>query len=82
MTTHTNQAQVLNALILDKASFFDTALVAYNFKSTNELKETIAKAAQQKIGVIAMKTQAGGYVTDTMGPDQPSPGSPQMGTSG
>jgi hypothetical protein len=71
VTTHTNQVQVLNALMEDKAGFFDTALVAYNFKSTNELKETIAKAAQQKMGIIAMKTQAGGYVTDTMGPISP-----------
>jgi predicted aldo/keto reductase-like oxidoreductase len=70
-TTHTNQVQVLNALMEDKDSFFDTALVGYNFKSGSELTETIAKAAQQKIGIIAMKTQAGGYVTDALGPISP-----------
>ena len=71
VTTHTNQVQVLNALINDKDDFFDTALVGYNFKSSVELKEAIAKAAQKKIGIIAMKTQAGGYVTDAMGPISP-----------
>lgn len=71
VTTHTNQVQVLNALVADKDNFFDTALVGYNFKSSSELKEAIAKAAQKKIGVIAMKTQAGGYVTDTLGPISP-----------
>ena len=71
VTTHTNQVQVLNALMEDKDSFFDTALVGYNFKSDNDLKETIAKAAKQKIGIIAMKTQAGGYVTDALGPISP-----------
>jgi uncharacterized protein len=71
VTTHTNQVQVLNALMEDKDKFFDTALVQYNFKSDKDLKEAIAKAAQQKIGIIAMKTQAGGYVTDQMGPISP-----------
>ncbi len=71
VTTHTNQVQVLNALIEDKDAFFDTALVGYNFKSGNELAEAIAKAAQKKIGIIAMKTQAGGYKTDAMGPISP-----------
>jgi predicted aldo/keto reductase-like oxidoreductase len=71
VTSHTNQVQVLNALLEDKDNFFDTALVGYNFKSGNDLKETIAKAAQKKIGIIAMKTQAGGYVTDALGPISP-----------
>ncbi|MGV8059265.1 MAG: aldo/keto reductase [Smithellaceae bacterium] len=71
VTTHTNQVQVLNALIEDKDAFFDTALVGYNFKSAPELKEAIARAAQKKIGIIAMKTQAGGYKTDAMGSISP-----------
>jgi uncharacterized protein len=71
VTTHTNQVQVLNALMEDKDRFFDTALVGYNFKSSSELTKTIVKAAQQKIGIVAMKTQAGGYVTDALGPISP-----------
>ena len=71
VTTHTNQVSVLNALMEDKDHFFDTALVGYNFKSGDDLKEAIAKVAKQKIGIIAMKTQAGGYVTDALGPISP-----------
>lgn len=71
VTSHTNQVQVLNALMEDKDKFFDMALVQYNFRSDKEVKETIAKAAQQNIGIIAMKTQTGGYVTDQMGPISP-----------
>lgn len=71
VTSHTNEAEVLNALVDDKDRFFDTALVKYNFKSNQETKEAIARAARANIGVIAMKTQAGGYTTDMLGPFSP-----------
>jgi hypothetical protein len=71
VTSHTNEAEVLNALADDKDRFFDTALVKYNFKSSQETKEAIARAARANIGVIAMKTQAGGYTTDALGPFSP-----------
>jgi uncharacterized protein len=71
VTTHSNQEQVLDTLVADKDRFFDTALVGYNFKSRKSLTEAIARAAQHKIGIIAMKTQAGGYETDTLGPISP-----------
>ncbi len=71
VTSHTNEAEVLNALADDKGRFFDTALVKYNFKSSQETKEAIARAARANIGVIAMKTQAGGYTTDALGPFSP-----------
>ena len=71
VTTHKNQPAVLNALVDDPERFFDTALVAYNFKSDNDTKEAIARAAQAKIGIIAMKTQAGGYATEVLGPISP-----------
>jgi len=71
VTSHTNEAEVLNALVDDKDRFFDTALVKYNFKSSQETKEAIARAARANIGVIAMKTQAGGYTTDKLGPFSP-----------
>ena len=67
VTTHKNQPEVLNALVDDKDRFFDTALVAYNFESSREIGEAIARAAKAGIGVIAMKTQAGGYKTQAMG---------------
>jgi predicted aldo/keto reductase-like oxidoreductase len=36
-------------------------LVSYNFTHSKDLKEAVALAAKSGIGVVAMKTQAGGY---------------------
>ena len=71
VTTHKNEAEVLHALADDKDRFFDTALVKYNFKSDAQTKQAIARAAQTNIGIIAMKTLAGGYATDVLGPFSP-----------
>jgi predicted aldo/keto reductase-like oxidoreductase len=71
ITTHTNQAEVINAVVDDPDKFFDVVLVAYNFKSNPEIKQAIARAAKAGIGVVAMKTQAGGYKTDALGPVSP-----------
>ena len=71
VTTHTNETEVVNAIVDDKDKFFDTVLVKYNFRSGDDLKKAIARAAQAGIGVIAMKTQAGGYKTDALGPISP-----------
>jgi uncharacterized protein len=71
VTTHTNQTEVINAVVDDKDRFFDTVLVGYNFKSPPELKRAIARAAQAGVGVIAMKTQTGGYKTDALGSISP-----------
>jgi predicted aldo/keto reductase-like oxidoreductase len=71
ITTHSNQAEVVNALADDKEKFFDTALVSYNFKSRPEIRTAIARAVKAGMGITAMKTQAGGYKTDAMGPISP-----------
>jgi predicted aldo/keto reductase-like oxidoreductase len=71
VTTHTNQAEVLNALVDDPDRFFDTALVAYNFKSGRDVRDAIARAAKAGVGIIGMKNTAGGYRTDAMGPFTP-----------
>jgi predicted aldo/keto reductase-like oxidoreductase len=71
VTTHKNQTEVLNALVDDKDRFFDTALVAYNFESGKAIGEAIGRAATAGIGIIAMKTQAGGYRTQALGPVSP-----------
>jgi predicted aldo/keto reductase-like oxidoreductase len=71
ITSHTNQAEILNALADDPTKFFDVALVGYNFKSGPDIKEAIARAAKSGIGIVAMKTQAGGYKTDALGPISP-----------
>lgn len=71
VTTHTNQTEVINAIVDDKEKFFDTVLVGYNFKSPLELRSVIARAAKAGVGIIAMKTQAGGYQTDALGAVSP-----------
>jgi predicted aldo/keto reductase-like oxidoreductase len=67
VTTHKNEVEVLNALVDDKDRFFDTCLVKYNFQSPKEVVEAIARAAKAGVGIIAMKTQEGGYKTEALG---------------
>lgn len=71
ITTHKNQAEVLNALADDPDRFFDTALVAVNFKSDKEIISAIERAARANVGIIAMKTQAGGYAAEALGKISP-----------
>ena len=75
VTTHTGQETVLRAVA--KHGFYKTVLVAYNFRSETGvaatgkgalemppgLSNTIREVAGSGIGVIAMKTQAGGYAS-------------------
>jgi aryl-alcohol dehydrogenase-like predicted oxidoreductase len=49
-----------------KSNFHDVALVSYNFTHSKDLKEAVALAAKSGIGIVAMKTQAGGYKKERM----------------
>jgi aryl-alcohol dehydrogenase-like predicted oxidoreductase len=64
-STHQNQTE----LLLESAvmGFYDMVLAGYNFKSPPELGEAIGKAAKAGIGIVAMKTQAGGYSDPSLG---------------
>jgi len=64
-SAHSNMASVLTEAA--KSNFHDVALVSYNFTHSKKLKEAVAIAAKSGIGVIAMKTQAGGYKKERMG---------------
>jgi aryl-alcohol dehydrogenase-like predicted oxidoreductase len=64
-TTHSNQTELLKTAVPMK--FYDMILVAYNFKSPPDLTPAIEDAAQNGIGIVAMKTQAGGYAEARMG---------------
>jgi uncharacterized protein len=64
-SSHTNMASLLEEAA--KSNMHDVALVSYNFTHSNELKEAVAAAAKSGIGVVAMKTQAGGYKTEKIG---------------
>ena len=44
-----------------QTNFYDVFLAALNFKSPPEHAEALKKARHKGIGIIAMKTQAGGY---------------------
>jgi len=75
VTTHSGQETVLRAV--EKHGFYKTVLVAYNFRSdtgvaatvkealgmSQGLSNTIRAVAASGIGLIAMKTQAGGYAS-------------------
>ncbi|HME44941.1 MAG TPA: aldo/keto reductase, partial [Syntrophorhabdales bacterium] len=63
VSTHTNQAEVINAVVDDPDKFFDTVLVQYNFNTEPAVKQAIARAKAAGVGVIAMKIQMGGYKT-------------------
>jgi uncharacterized protein len=71
LTCHKNEAEVLNAVADDPEKIYDTVLVVYNFNSKPAVKEAIARVAQMGRGVIAMKTQAGGYKTKALGDVSP-----------
>jgi predicted aldo/keto reductase-like oxidoreductase len=63
-STHANEPLVIDAAA--SLDTFDVILTAYNFKQTyiNELKAAVKKANQSGIGIIAMKTMAGGGFLD------------------
>jgi aryl-alcohol dehydrogenase-like predicted oxidoreductase len=50
-----------------KSNLHDVALVSYNFTHSKDLKEAVALAAKSGMGIVAMKTQAGGYKKEKMG---------------
>jgi predicted aldo/keto reductase-like oxidoreductase len=59
VTTHGGQEAVLRAVM--KHGFYKTVLVSYNFRSDAGLTAAIREAGAAGVGVIGMKTQAGGY---------------------
>ena len=64
-SAHRNMAPLLREAA--KSNFHDVALVSYNFTHSKDLKEAVALAARSGIGIVAMKTQAGGYKKQKMG---------------
>jgi predicted aldo/keto reductase-like oxidoreductase len=64
-TTHRNQTELVQEAT--KMGFYDIILVGYNFKSPDDLGIAIKKAALENIGIVGMKTQAGGYEDHKLG---------------
>ena len=77
ISTHSKEHDVIRAAIESK--FYDIVLAAYNFRKENivELDKAIAEAAAAGVGIIAMKTQAGGY-WDGRARQQPIPAKPAL----
>ena len=65
VSTHRGVATVLRAAA--RTGFYDVVLAKYNFRSPQDVKDAVAEAAKAGVGVVAMKTQAGGYKTEEMG---------------
>ena len=63
-SAHSNMASLLREAA--KSAGHDVALVSYNFTHSKGLKEAVALAAKAGIGIVAMKTQAGGYKKEKM----------------
>ena len=60
VSTHQGQAEVLNAMA--QSGFWDVALVAFNYTMSDNqaLIEAMKLCASKGLGIVAMKTQAGG----------------------
>ena len=61
VTTHSNEHEIFRAVL--EAKIHDVVLSGYNFRKTNlvELDAAMADAAKAGIGIVAMKTLAGGW---------------------
>src|SRR4030042_6775730 len=63
-SSHRNMALLLREAA--KSNLHDVALVSYNFTHSKDLQEAVALADKSAIGIVAMKTQAGGYKKEKM----------------
>jgi len=61
ISVHLREEEIIQETL--KRDFYDVILTAYNFKKDNKeaIKKSIASAFQKGIGIVAMKTQVGGY---------------------
>jgi aryl-alcohol dehydrogenase-like predicted oxidoreductase len=64
-SSHSRMAALL--VEASKSNVHDVALVPYNFTNSKKMREAVALAAKSGIGIVAMKTQAGGYRKERIG---------------
>ena len=62
VSTHKNEPVIMKAMAED--GIWDVVLTAYNFKQTylDEMNSALQSAADAGIGIVAMKTMAGGFL--------------------
>lgn len=67
ISVHGEQEEIIQKML--KRDFYDVILTSYNFKKKNReaIKKSISLAFQKGIGVVAMKTQVGGYDVSSLG---------------
>jgi len=67
ISVHEREDKIIQEAL--RRSFYDVILTSYNFKKKNReaIKRAIALAFQKGIGIVAMKTQAGGYDVSSLG---------------
>jgi len=63
-SSHSRMAPLLREAA--RVGTHDVALVSYNFTHSKEMKEAVALAAKAGVGIVAMKTQSGGYKKERM----------------
>ena len=70
VSTHRNQSEIIEEVI--KQKYFDVVLVAFNYilGKDKELVRTLKRASKKGIGLIAMKTQAGGALWERISNDK------------
>lgn len=64
-SSHSRMAPLLREAA--KIESHDVALVSYNFTHSKDLRDAVAAASRSGIGIVAMKTQSGGYKKEKMG---------------
>ncbi len=62
VSTHSNMPEVIDAAVESKA--YDVVLTSYNFQMEGwqEMEDAIARAAEAGLGIVGMKTMAGGFL--------------------
>jgi predicted aldo/keto reductase-like oxidoreductase len=62
VSVHRNEPEVIQAAV--ESGIYDVVLTSINFKQNHypDVKAAIAKAAKAGVGIIAMKTMAGGFL--------------------
>ena len=65
ISTHTNEVEVINAIVDSK--FYNLVTVKYNYRSDEKLKKVIERAYKAGIAVVAMKIMGGKWWTMIIG---------------
>ncbi len=82
MSTHKNEPDIIQAAI--DSNFYDVVLTTLNFSQghADKIREKIALAAEKGIGIVAMKTMAGGFSDKEQDASHQLRGCPEMGDAG